>query len=68
MTKKKVTQAKKVLQYLKTHKELTRAEGFEKLHILNLPEVIRKLRKKGYEINTYEYQKDGVRWCSYSLR
>lgn len=68
MTKKKKTQADKVLNYLKTHKELTRADGFEKLHILNLPEVIRKLRAKGITINTYEYQKDGVRWCSYSLR
>lgn len=66
--KKRKAQTDKVLAYLKTHKELTRADGFEKLHILNLPEVIRKLRAKGVVINTYEYQKDGVRWCSYSLR
>lgn len=66
--KKRKAQTDKVLSYLKTHKELTRADGFEKLHILNLPEVIRKLRAKGVVINTYEYQKDGVRWCSYSLR
>lgn len=67
MTKKQ-SQMDKTLKYLRSHKELTRAEGFERLHILNLPEVIRKLRSKGYDITTYEYQKDGVRWCSYSLR
>lgn len=64
----KQTQMDKTLKYLRSHKELTRAEGFERLHILNLPEVIRKLRAKGYDITTYEYQKDGTRWCSYSLR
>ena len=69
MAQKKKSQPDKVLSYLKTHKELTRADGFEKLHILNLPEVIRKLRAKGVVINTYEYQtKDGTRFCSYSLR
>ena len=66
--KKRKAQTDKVLAYLKTHKELTRADGFTKLHVLNLPEVIRKLRARGIVINTYEYQKDGVRWCSYSLR
>lgn len=65
---KKLTQSDKVLKYLKTHKELTRADGFVKLHILNLPEVIRKIRAKGIEVYTYQYEKDGVRWCSYSLR
>lgn len=65
---KKQTQADKVLKYLKTHKELTRADGFTKLHVLNLPEVIRVLRKQGHQINTYEYQKDGSHWCAYSLR
>ena len=69
MAQKRKAQTDKVYAYLKTHKELTRADGFEKLHILNLPEVIRKLRARGIVINTYEYQnKDGVRWCSYSLR
>lgn len=67
MTKKK-TQAQKVLSYLKTHKELTRADGFTKLHVLNLPEVIRVLRSQGHDIKTYEYQKDGTHWCAYSLR
>lgn len=64
----KQSQMDKTLKYLRSHKELTRAEGFERLHILNLPEVIRKLRSKGYDITTYVYEKDGVRWCSYSLR
>ena len=68
MAQKRKSQPDKVYAYLKTHKELTRADGFEKLHILNLPEVIRKLRAKGILIKTNEYHNDRVRWCSYSLR
>ena len=67
MTKKK-TQEQKVLQYLKGHKAINRYQAMERLHILNLPSVINKIRMNGTEIvSTRCENKAGEHWTEYSL-
>ena len=69
MAQKKKTQEQKVLQYLKGHKAINRYQAMERLHILNLPSVINKIRTHGTEVNSYLCtNKDGEHWTEYSLR
>lgn len=70
MAQKKKTQEQKVLQYLKGHKAINRYQAMERLHILNLPSVINKIRTHGTVINSYlcTNEKTGEHWTEYSLR
>lgn len=53
MSKKKVGQADRVLDYIKTVGSITRAQAFEHLGVANLPAVISELRNKfGVDIIT----------------
>lgn len=64
-----LTQEQKVLNYLKDNKGITRYIAMEQLHVLNLPEVIRKIRSRGVEVNSYTMKnKKGEHWTEYSLR
>lgn len=68
-TMKKETQEQKVLRYLKGHKGITRYIAMERLHVLNLPEVIRKIRVSGITVNSYICtNKKGEHWTEYSLK
>lgn len=63
-----MTQEKKLLTYLQGHKSISRYEAMNHLHILNLPQVVRKLRMAGHNIvsNTCKNRK-GEHWTEYSL-
>ena len=39
-------QEKQILDYLKTHKRITRADAWDVLRIANSPEIIRRLKQK----------------------
>ena len=39
-----------MLRYLESHKSVTRATAMSKLRIANSPEIIRRLKCKGYKI------------------
>ena len=39
-----------LLQYMRTHKSVTRATGMSKLGIANIPEIVRRLRERGHTI------------------
>ena len=58
----------KVLQYLKSHRAMTKIECISRLGILNVGDNIMKLRRKGYPIVTYMIpQEDGSDFASYRL-
>ncbi len=64
-----LTQEQKVLNYLKDNKGITRYIAMEQLHVLNLPEVIRKIRTHGTEVFSHtRTNKSGEHWTEYSLR
>lgn len=51
--KQKKTQLSEILKYLLRYKKgLTRGEAWDKFGCQNLPDVIWKLRKRGYDIRT----------------
>lgn len=39
-----------LLDYMRTHKGVTRATGLSKCRIANVPEIIRRLRESGHKI------------------
>lgn len=73
MEKKKVerTQMSEILRFMLTHKGITRLQAAEKFGCMNLPDVIYKLRKMGYEIvneyitkkNRYGHTTTFVKYC-----
>jgi len=63
-----LTQEQRVLNYLKDNKGITRYIAMEQLYILNLPEVIRKLRSRGHDIvSNTRTNKSGEHWTEYTL-
>lgn len=64
----KMTQEQKLLTYLKGHKGVNRYQAMQNLHILNLPEVVRKLRSHGHDIESVTMKKNGEHWTEYCLR
>ena len=58
----------KVLQYLKSHRAMTKMDSITKLGVLNVGDNIMKLRRKGYPIVTYMIpQEDGSDFASCRL-
>lgn len=49
---KRRTQQDAVLEYLKTYGKITSNDAIYELHITRLADVIYKLRRKGYEIES----------------
>lgn len=50
--KKQISQSTVVLDWLRNVGSITSIEAFESFHITRLADVIYKLRKRGYEIDT----------------
>ena len=68
--KKRVpTQEDNALEYLRRHGSLTTLTAVTELYIMNPQQVISKLRKRGYHIDTeYETSPRGKRYGRYILR
>ena len=57
-----------VLNWLKTHKELTTRDAVIELNIMSLPKRIEELRHSGYTIKTtYRVTNNGRRYGVYTL-
>ena len=55
---KQKTQLSEILKYLLTHKRgITRAMAWDKFGCQNLPDIIYKLRKRGYDIRAEQITK-----------
>ena len=62
------TQRDRVLDWLRTHGELTTREAVLELNIMSLPKRIEELRKSGHAIRTdYRVTANGARYGVYSL-
>ena len=65
----KQKQTLRVLDWLRTNKELTTREAVTELSIMSLPRRIMELRKAGYQIDmTYRTSDAGYRYGVYTLR
>ena len=64
----KTKQTEKVLEWLRTHGELTTREAVTELNIMSLPRRVMELRRAGYSIGL-EYRKTptGAKYGVYSL-
>lgn len=63
-----MTQKEIVLKHLKKHKYIDRAVALNQYLIFNLPDVIMKLRKDGYNIENVEKKgSSGEKWVKYTL-
>ena len=71
MKMKNKTQLGEILKYMLSHKGITRLQALDKFGCINLPDVIWKLRREGYEIeneyitkkNRYGHTTTFVRYC-----
>jgi hypothetical protein len=63
-----MTQEETVLKHLKKHKEITCWEAIIKYHITRLPEMIRRLKKQGYPIETKIEYADKTHFARYQMR
>ena len=62
------TQRDRVLDWLRTHGELTTREAVLELNIMSLPKRIEELRKSGIMIRMdYRTSSTGARYCVYTL-
>lgn len=65
----KQKQTLRVLDWLRTNKELTTREAVTELSIMSLPRRIMELRRAGYQIDmTYRTSDAGYRYGVYTLR
>ena len=65
----KQKQTLRVLDWLRTNKELTTREAVTELSIMSLPRRIMELRRAGYQIDmTYRTSNAGHRYGVYTLR
>ena len=65
----KQKQTLRVLDWLRTNKELTTREAVTELSIMSLPRRIMELRRAGYQIDmTYRTSHAGYRYGVYTLR
>lgn len=65
----KQKQTLRVLDWLRTNKELTTREAVTELSIMSLPRRIMELRRAGYQIDmTYRTSTAGYRYGVYTLR
>lgn len=65
----KQKQTLRVLDWLRTNKELTTREAVTELSIMSLPRRIMELRRAGYQIDmTYRTSSAGYRYGVYTLR
>lgn len=56
--KKQKSQLSEILRYLQTHKRgITRAQAWDLFGCQNLPDIIYKLRRRGYEIQARQITK-----------
>ena len=62
------SQQKSILSHLKAGKNITQLKASHVYHVTNLPDVIMKLRNRGYAIKTsMERDESGSKYASYTL-
>lgn len=63
-----MTQTERVKAYIKLHGSIDRAQALNALNVFNLPEVIRKLRAKGEDIETVNVKGHNGNYCRYRFK
>lgn len=63
-----MTQAARVLLYLKQNGSITPWQAIMELHITRLAAVINKLRGEGHNIETTVKTNKGTRWAEYRIK
>ena len=63
-----MTQAARVLLYLKQNGSITTWQAIMELHITRLAAVINKLRGEGHNIETTVKTNKGTRWAEYTIK